>query len=416
VVFSWNEVEDQRPHSKVDAYGAVFAINAEAFETTSVYMVNERTEQMEFTIGEENIVKVSLGSFNLDYVQGIGYWYFNNGEAVTNLREVLSLARFMPIFPDDPMGVYFDYETVSGTVRYVNNNVYMDVFDNDIDKKPGRMLWGQYGRMPALNEYFLNENILKIAPIKSFQPTDERNTVLIWTADNLYRLALIGTSAQESVVIRDYPGLGISHKDAFAEILGGYAWLHKNEAYIITADGINPISKDRVVIDDTWHCIFDKYRKWLFVIGDDTDEPALIYDIENNEWLTGYAEYSVTGFHKITNDLRTAIIDDKLKDLDPAGEAPVYEAGEIITGYFPAMQKIKRIKIVSDSYASGVESFDITAYVQTRTAPTTTPVTVSSIKAVPNKWTSFPNLKGDYVYFKIASEKNCPISYFKVEY
>lgn len=204
-------------------------------------------------------------------------------ETIDNEWQMLNLLRFMPMFPTDGIGCYDEFAANTGdTISFVNKNVLIDTMQNRDDARPGRIQWGNYGSMPDLNEYSLNEDIMGITPIKSFQPTDEHNTILVFTKDNTAILALLGDSANTCTVTRQLNGIGLTNRNALCVTHDGVAWLSKQGIMVITASGI--VNTTRGVLD-TSHIttlVYDYERNWIWARGsysETVEEETTVYQV-----------------------------------------------------------------------------------------------------------------------------------------
>lgn len=200
--------------------------------------------------------------------------------------QMLNILRFLPLFPTEGIGVYNEFAlNTSDTISYVNQNTIIETMNQLSDNRPGRIQWGNYGAMPDLNEYSINEDIMGIVPIKSFQPTDEHNTILVFTKNNTAILALLGETAQTCTVTRQLNGIGLTSRNALCVLNDGVAWLSQQGVMIITASGITNISKGIIDTSDITKLIYDYERNWVWARGlDGSTQVTFVYQVEQKLW------------------------------------------------------------------------------------------------------------------------------------
>jgi hypothetical protein len=200
--------------------------------------------------------------------------------------QMLNILRFLPLYPTEGIGVYNEFAlNTSDTISFVNQNVLIETMNQREDNRPGRIQWGNYGAMPDLNEYSINEDIMGIVPIKSFQPTDEHNTILVFTKNNTAVLALLGDTAQTCTVTRQLNGIGLVNRNALCVLHDGVAWLSQQGVMIITASGIVNISKGIMDTSDITKLIYDYERNWIWARGlDGSTQVTFVYQVEQKLW------------------------------------------------------------------------------------------------------------------------------------
>jgi hypothetical protein len=227
-----------------------------------------------------------------------------SGTAIKNEWQAINVIRFLPLFPTDGIGVYDEFVlNEDSSISAVNKNVQFDVLVQQEDTRPGRIKWGRYGSMPDLNEYAINENIMGLAPIKSFQPTDEHNTILVFTKNNTALLALLGDSAQSCTVTRQLNGVGLVNRKAICVTNAGVAWASQQGIMHISPEGISNLSRG---IIDTSHIImlaYDNNHNWIWARGSfGGSEITYVYQLDERVWWKYIGSVSPDDFLGCIND------------------------------------------------------------------------------------------------------------------
>lgn len=309
---------------------------------------------------------------------------------------------FMPYYPSAALGAYNEYDLAddNATLYYRNSNVSMESYILDYQSSTGRIQWGAYGAMPDLNEYPLNEEVMRMAPLKSFQPTDEHNTVIIVTRENLYRLALLGASAESCVAIKELSHVGMYNRNALCVIRDGIAWLSQQGLMLLTASGIKPVSYGQIAITEDATLIYDSYRHWLWVLETAT---TFVYQLDERMWW----QYS-----------QAQRPEDFIGDLDGDqgwicyADTIIYEHGatkssgatctKITTKAYPVALKLGRIKLLASVF-TGTYKYLIRLFGAWITGGTSAS---SQYTASYNKMTSAPNAKSDYFQIELEEVDN----------
>lgn len=282
-----------------------------------------------------------------------------SGEYINKTEQILSIARFMPIYPVAGIGAYSEVaasDASTPSLMLVNENVNIEALSLLQDSRPGRIQWGGYAGMPDLNEYAINENILRIAPMKSLMPTDEHNTILVFTKTNVYRLALLGNSADDCRVIKELSGLGLVNADCLVEISAGYAWLSPKGIIMLTERGLRNISDGIIDTNGVISLAYDRLKNWLWAR---TSTDSYVFQLDEGfRWM-----------HKNTNHPSKFIgaLDDAEGWLD-YGDNVIYRHGDnpnvgdnktrIVTRAIRLIKKLGRIKVVS-KFASSSYTFSV---------------------------------------------------------
>lgn len=189
-------------------------------------------------------------------------------ETIDNEWQMLNILRFLPLFPTEGIGVYNEFATnTTNTISFANQNITIDKMQYKEDVRPGRIQWGHYGAMPDLNEYSINEDIMRIVPIKSFQPTDEHNTIFLLTKNNTALLALLGGSAETCTVTRLINGIGLTNRNALCVTNNGIVWLSQQGIMMITANGIEYLTKGKIDTSHISALTYDYERNWIWARG-----------------------------------------------------------------------------------------------------------------------------------------------------
>ncbi len=310
---------------------------------------------------------------------------------------IQALSRDMPIYPTSPVGAYNEFapNTAEDAIYFTNQNVDMGVFIIDSDNSVGRVQWGRFGAMPDLNEYSLNEEIMRIAPMKSLQPTDEHNTIIAVTKNNVYRLALFGSGAESCVAVKDLPGVGMVNRRGLVEIQGGIAFLSNRGLLLITASGIKYASKDRITLTSSATIAYDHYNNWLWVKD---GSYSYIYQIDQDFWSRYNDDKHPSAFMGTINGLECFFCptDQVMYEI---GDAPTgSHTSKIYTRAYALTNKLMRFSLMSKVF-TGTYSFIVKLYGKYISGGTGSS---SSFVGSYNALTSAPHAKSDYAQLLIT--------------
>lgn len=325
------------------------------------------------------------------------------GQDIANEWQAINVLRFMPLYPTEGIGVYDEFAAnEAGDVSCVNKNIAIDVLQQQEDTRPGRIQWGRYGSMPNLNEYSINENIMGLSPIKSFQPTDEHNTILIFTKNNTAILALLGDSAETCTVTRQLTGIGLISRDAICVLHTGVAWLSQQGIMIITKNGIVNVSRGIIDTDHVLSLAYDGENNWIWARGDGF---AYVYQVDEKVWWEASGSVYPDNFLGCINDQTGWIsYDDKI--MYKASNTPHSASGLyptlIKTRAVAMVKKLGRINLIgkleSSTYKLRARMFsNLISGVSTQTAEYETAM---------NSKTAIPGVGADYVQLDIKGANN----------
>lgn len=325
------------------------------------------------------------------------------GVALKDDWQLLSVLRTMPVFPTSSIGALDRFEGIGETsqIVYLNNNISIERMSVAEDTTPGRIQWGAYGAMPDLNEYNIHEDIMGLCPIKSFQPTDEHNTILVFTRDNTYILALLGDSANSCTVIKQLNGIGLVERGALCATHTGVAWLSQQGIMHITSEGTENLTRGRIDVKHITSLIYDTERNWLWARGKDSqgNQHTYVYQLYEMLWW----QYSGS----VHPDDFVGTLDDNLAWVCYA-DKNIYKEGSvgyakdehnptlIKTRAIALQKKLSRIKLIGDlgggqyKLKARLYSDKITGYKETGDFDTNM-----------NSPTAIPGLAADYVQLDI---------------
>jgi len=320
-------------------------------------------------------------------IKASGYWCFNMGEFIDNDYEILALSRFDTHFKDYVIGVR-NFERTLDTVG--NVNVAIEALELENSRKPGKIRWSNGGAVPDLYEHNIFEAAVRIVPLKSFQPTDEHNTLLIWTEKNVLRMGLSGINQEASAVITEARGIGLQNPDCLVQVADGVIWSEKTGIYYLSAGGLKEIGQRRVTLDVYERAIYDPYhREVLFVKSDST---AMVYSLDYDVWSQvdygvepqGYLEIDGAG-HLLSAE--------GIYELEPDGDTLT---PRILTRKIPARNKINRLTLHS-------EAGNVKAFIHNHRLAVT-PKETATYALGKDDPKGIPQLSGDYVQFEIETD------------
>lgn len=328
------------------------------------------------------------------------------GVALKDDWQLLSVLRTMPLFPTSSIGALDKFEVLvypdqPNGIVYINNNITIEKMSTIQDTSPGRIQWGAYGVMPDLNEYNIHEDIMGLCPIKSFQPTDEHNTILVFTRENTYILALLGDSANSCTVIKQLNGIGLVERGALCATHTGVAWLSQQGIMHITSEGTENLTRGRIDVKHITSLIYDTERNWLWARGKDSqgNQHTYVYQLYEMLWW----QYSGS----VHPDDFVGTLDDNLAWVCYA-DKNIYKEGSvgyakdehnptlIKTRAIALQKKLSRIKLIGDlrggqyKLKARLYSDKITEYKETGDFDTNM-----------NSPTAIPGLAADYVQLDI---------------
>ena len=320
-------------------------------------------------------------------IKASGYWYFNMGEFIDNDYEILALSRFDTHFKDYVIGVR-NFERTLDTVG--NVNVAIEALELENSRKPGKIRWSNGGAVPDLYEHNIFEAAVRIVPLKSFQPTDEHNTLLIWTEKNVLRMGLSGINQEASAVITEARGIGLQNPDCLVQVADGVIWSEKTGIYRLSAGGLKEIGQRRVTLDVYERAIYDPYhREVLFVKSDST---AMVYSLDYDVW--SQVDYGVEPLGYLEIDGAGHLLSaEGIYELEPDGDTLT---PRILTRKIPARNKINRLTLHS-------EAGNVKAFIHNHRLAVT-PKETATYALGKDDPKGIPQLSGDYVQFEIETD------------
>jgi hypothetical protein len=168
-----------------------------------------------------------------------------NGKIASDRYNATQWLNHLPIFDVEAIGLK-DFETATNTFDYAkNNNVTMESIPVTQSEQPGKLRWSRGGTMPELQEIIVPDGITAMHPMKSFAPTAERNTLLVWTAKgDLVRIVFSGESAE---IVPEISGAGIPSLGKVIQAEDAIYWASSINGIVqFSANGMKYISKDRI--------------------------------------------------------------------------------------------------------------------------------------------------------------------------
>ena len=318
-----------------------------------------------------------------------GLWYVNVGEFIDDPQEIISLYNFGTHFESPASVIGWRSETSSR--RVVNKNVTWEAYELRNEKRPGKIRWSLGGAVPELYERNIFQEIKRIIPLKSWQPTDEHNTLLIWTKDKVLRMALSGDNREASALITEMHGVGLQNPDELAQVTEGVIWKDGNAVYLLNANSLKEIARQVVdLADETMTALYDKKNKEVLFIP--ADGNAYCYNLKWGAWSR--LDYGLDAKQFIEYDGKWCLVADGVYDLDPTDDTKL--APLIRTKKHPARMKLRRLTI----HGSGGTVKGIIHNHRLAAGYTTTPEYTFS----GDDPKAMPQLSGDYVQFEIVTD------------
>lgn len=338
------------------------------------------------------------------------YPYLALGDKIKDEWQVISLQRSMPLYPIEGIGAYSEFASNgedTPSLAWVNTNVFIETLSLDVDNRPGRIQWGAYGAMPNLNETSINEEILRIASLKSAMPTDEHNTILILTAKNVYRMALLGTEAKSCAIISELRNTGIVNAEAFCYTPTGIAWLSKQGIIMLEGNSYKNISRRIINTDAVTILRYDHVNNWIWARGTST----YVYQIDEGVWW----KFSWLAF---PDDFMSAISDEEgwiyyttgiMYHPGSAANVSPY-ATKIKTKAYAINKKLGRFKLIT-TLVAGTYKVLVRLFGALITGVSTT---TAQFTGTNNKVTAIPGTSGDYAQLELTEINN--VAGVEIEY
>lgn len=323
---------------------------------------------------------------------GTGRHYLALGEYIDDPYENYALLRYDTHFPVEPIGLRnHNYADANGYLE--NKNVWVSSLPMENDKRPGKVRWSNGGAVPDLFEHSVYDEIKRIMPLKSFQPTDEHNTLLIWTEKSLLRLALDGINKAASAIITEVRGIGLQAPDALVRVTDGVIWSERSGVYYYSPAGLKEISRGRVGTGYTRAIYNEKEHEVLFY---GTGTTAKTYNIDHDVWYDIDYELDAQNIVEIGGE-QCLVTAEGATILEPRGDDTTLSP-YILTRKFYASGKIRRVTLHSNG---GTLRGIVHNHRLYRTGnPKYTP-TYNMIADTPK---GIPQLSGDYVQFEIVTD------------
>ncbi|HRU99078.1 MAG TPA: hypothetical protein P5092_16785 [Ruminococcus sp.] len=312
---------------------------------------------------------------------------------VENEWQALSILRFMPFYPTDGIGAYNEFGLIgTNQIGFMNSNVDIGVMQISSDIRPGRVTWGSQYSRSAMNEININENVLALASVRSFQPSDEHNTVLIFTPDNVYMLSLLGMNAEDYRLLKFISGIGIANKYAICATHSGIVWLSDHGLMEISANGVANISKGIMDMTNISTITYDGEHNWIWARGTDSGKDiCFVFQCDERVWWEYRGAVMPDDFIGGVKDRAWVSYTDK----------KVYEHGNDSNGgnntirtkaIMPLGKKIGRIKAISSMSSA---SYSLSAKLYGENIEKS--ITSSTVTAYTNRKTAIPGLSADYI-------------------
>lgn len=270
--------------------------------------------------------------------------YLSLGEYINDPYEVYELHRFMTRFPVEPIGYRSVFETISGSKYITNSNIFIESFSMASERNPGRLRWSFGGAVPQLNEYNFRDTIIGIASLKSFQPTDEHNTILVFTDRKAQRLSFSPDGLTVSQPVTELDGIGLQNTNSLITIDGAVIWSERTGVYMLTPSGLKALSLRRVNIAD-YSVVYDAKRRELLLIN--AQNEARIYNMDADVWSVVKFGYKVYGFIEFEGLQSICTVNGAL-EYSPEDDDTTLSP-KIITGKLWARGKVRRITLPNAS-------------------------------------------------------------------
>lgn len=315
--------------------------------------------------------------------------YVAFGDYVTDPYEIYALHLWEPRFPTEAIG-YRGTTKLSGATYYpINANVAIEVMSVENENAPGRIRWSRGASVPELNERNVYDEIIRIVASRSIMPTEEHNTLLVFTANGKLSRCLLSNDAVDPIT--EMENVPLSGPDALQVMKDRIIWNTTTEIYSYSSAGIQNISAYRVPAG-TYKLVANPSEGEVLFIPESGAANILVYNITNDTWSE--RDYTI-------RPIAYALIDDEIHIVDESGDLYNYGATtlptEIWTRGYPAEARIRRITIrgqVGDTYTIQARVHHFRQDSGSEDTPTYT--------GYGNKPIAIANLTGQLVQFYIA--------------
>lgn len=341
--------------------------------------------------------------FNFNYA-ATGLWYLNIGEYVSDLEEILTFSRFGTHFtlPANVIGIRsaaVSGVTIGGNAIADNLNVSIDTLALTNDKRPGRVRWSNGGAMPNLYEQVVNQEVMRAFPMRSFQPTDEHNTLLLWTDTDVLQMPLVGANQEASTLITRIKGIGLQDRDAIVQVKDGIIWSERTGIYYLSANGLKEIGKGRITLQE-FTALYNHNRREVLFIG--SDGICKVYNLDWDAWTDADFGFTPEGILEF-DGVWCLLSSGGTYELEPADDDTTLSP-QVLTRKYPARTKINRLTLHSSAGT-------VKCYVHNHRLAAGYAVTPEySLRGDDPK--AIPQLSGDHVQFQIKTDS---VNYIDVE-
>lgn len=320
-----------------------------------------------------------------------GVWYLNLGEYVSNAAEIYALSRFGTHFQMPQTVIGWRSETHDHNI-VMNKNITHEAYVLRNEKRPGKIRWSLGAAVPESYERNIYQEIKRIIPVKSFQPTDEHNTLLVWTKDKVLRMSLAGDNREASALITELYGVGLRDQRELARVTQGVIWKDGDAVYLLEAGSIKEIARNTVNLpNEPMRVLYDeRNQEALFIPASGN---AYCYNLKQGVWSR--LNYGVDPLQFIEYDGKWCLVADGVYDLSPTSLEKLPSL--IRTKGHPARRKLRRLTIhPAPGKASAIIHNHRLARGSIRTPEYV--LTGDDPKGI-------PQLSGDYVQFEIVTDR-----------
>lgn len=328
-------------------------------------------------------------------VDVVSHIYVEIGKHYDSPRHALDFLMMRSVYPTEGIGYCGDYANYPGLTPagyYAKNlNVSISSISLDSNTAPGRIRWSRGAGVPELHEIHTYDEILRIYPMKSFMPTDEHNTLLVWTASGkLMRVNLIDDARSIANIITDMENVVLTSPDALVAMHGGLVWNDQNGLMYLTQSGTKDIIAGRLPRDDNRRLVANARDEEVYSV---TSGALHTYSSRYDAWSK--VTFSFTPIAFVIHTGLAHVIDSTGKLWRLSGTAKL--TPKVITKAIPAGTRIRKIMILGDHKDTAIVLPK--AYHPRENSAATSG---TSYEIITNELTALPGLKANYVQFEIT--------------
>lgn len=376
---------------QVTIQGAFTDVYLNDAESTKIWMQTQSGLGTIVTIDDGAVICDTLATGSPYIIDSFAGAYIRLGEYCDDPQEVLAFQQWLPHYPTAPIG----YRGQAKAGWAINTGIAIQPIVASHEKDPGRVRWSRGGAVPELHERHFYDEIIRIEPMRSFMPTIEHNTLIVFTASGRVLQSLIDDTAAAPIVLAENARL-IS-KDSLVRGKNTLIWATQTNIYVL-GSAMQDISTYRVPTG-TYRLISNPLEDEILFVPQSGTE-VLVYNTANDTWTSRDYGIAITACLQYANAVGF-VSGGKLY-----APSSATLTGRVVTKGIPATARIRRIILRGTS----ADTYAISAIIHHHRAGISTSPTYAGEANVP---IAIPNLTGEIVQFDIIGAD--AIKYIDIE-